>query len=138
MGLNILIVDDSSTMRSMVRKTLRMSGIPINGLYDAENGKEGLEVLEREHIDMVMLDINMPVMGGLEMVDRMRNNPDLENVPIVVVSTESSSTRIEEIQEKGLVFIHKPFRPEKVREIISNLIGDYQNVDTGNDGSDSF
>ena len=124
MGLNILVVDDSATMRAMIRKTLQMSGLPVGCLHQAANGKEALEVLDREWVDVVLVDINMPVMGGLEMIDCVRKNPALSNLAIVVVSTESSGTRIEEIRGKGAKFIHKPFTPERVREVLHELMGD--------------
>lgn len=128
MGFNILVVDDSATMRSMVAKTLQMSGISIGQLYEAANGSEGLEALEKNWIDIVFVDINMPVMSGMEMIDRVRSNPEYANLPIVVVSTESSETRIEEVRRRGISFIHKPFTPERVRGAIQNLVGDPQDA----------
>jgi two-component system, chemotaxis family, chemotaxis protein CheY len=122
MGLNVLVVDDSSTMRSMVKKTIKMSGIPLGQTFEASNGIEGLEILEKEWIDIVFVDINMPVMGGLEMIDKVREKTDLAEVPIVVISTESSQTRIQEIHDRGLQFIHKPFTPERIHEVVTSLL----------------
>ena len=123
MGLNVLVTDDSATMRAMIAKTLQMSGLPVTELHEASNGKEGLEVLDKQWIDVVLVDINMPVMDGMEMIDRIRAHPNLSKTPIVVVSTESSETRIREIQEKGVAFIHKPFTPEAVRDVLVKLLG---------------
>jgi len=128
MTLNVLIVDDSATMRSMLVKTLQMSGLPLGTVSQASNGKEGLELLDREWVDIVFLDINMPVMSGMEMIESMRKKPELVNTPIIVVSTESSQTRIEEVQSKGVKFIHKPFTPERVREIVQSIVGDPQDA----------
>lgn len=130
MGLNVLIVDDSATMRVMVKRTLQMCGLSISNYHEAENGKEGLEVLDREWIDLIFLDINMPVMGGLEMIERLKDLPEHANTPVIVISTESSQTRIEEIQEKGVRFIHKPFKPEDVRKVMIDLVGEVQDADT--------
>ncbi|MCD6216665.1 response regulator [bacterium] len=124
MGLNVLIVDDSSVMRSMVKKTIKMSGVPVTEFFQAENGKVGLDVLEREWVDVIFADINMPVMNGMEMIDNIRNNNEQKEIPIIVISTESSTTRIQEITEKGVHFIHKPFTPEKLREVINDILGD--------------
>ncbi|MGB9624838.1 MAG: response regulator [Phycisphaerae bacterium] len=123
MALNVLIVDDSATMRHMVARTLQMSGLALGNVAEATNGREGLDVLEREWIDVLFVDINMPVMGGIEMIDAVRRKPELANLPIVVISTESSQTRIEEVRRRGVRFVHKPFTPECVREVIQDLTG---------------
>ncbi|HOW17862.1 MAG TPA: response regulator [Phycisphaerae bacterium] len=123
MALNVLIVDDSATMRHMVARTLQMSGLALGNVAEATNGREGLDVLEREWIDVIFVDINMPVMGGIEMIDAVRRKPELANLPIVVISTESSQTRIEEVRRRGVRFVHKPFTPECVREVIQDLTG---------------
>ncbi len=123
MAMNILIVDDSSVMRAMIQKTLRMTGLPLGEIHQAGNGKEGLAILEDHWIDLVIADINMPVMNGEEMIDRIQANPATENTPIVVVSTEGSQTRIERLTHKGVRFIHKPFTPETIRDTICSLTG---------------
>ncbi len=130
MGFNILLADDSGTMRSMVAKTLEMSGVPIGRLHEASNGQEALAIMEREWIDMLFVDINMPVMSGIELIDTLRGKPEFAHFPIVVISTESSETRIEEVRKKGVQFIHKPFTPERVREVVQSLVGDPQDAGT--------
>lgn len=121
--INILVVDDSSTMRAMLRKIVRMSGVEVAQFYEAPNGLEGLNALSRYPVDLIMADLNMPEMGGLEMIDQIMQREEWKKIPIVVVSTESSSTRIDDIRARGLNFIHKPFTPERVREIIQPLLG---------------
>lgn len=126
----MLIVDDSATMRVMVKRTLQMCGLAISNYHEAENGKEGLDILDREWIDLIFLDINMPVMNGLEMIERLKDMPEHTGTPIIVISTESSQTRIEEIQEKGVRFIHKPFKPEDVRKVMIDMVGEVQDADS--------
>jgi two-component system chemotaxis response regulator CheY len=128
MALNVLLADDSATMRAMVGRVIQMCGVPINRLYEAANGREGLDVLEKEWIDVVIVDINMPVMGGMEMIDEIRKKPDFAKLPVIVVSTESSQTRIDEIQSKGIEFIHKPFTPEQVRKVLVKVMGDMKDA----------
>jgi two-component system, chemotaxis family, chemotaxis protein CheY len=128
MGLNILVVDDSSTMRAMLAKTLQMTGLPIDNLHKAANGQEGLDILDEAWVDVVLIDLNMPVMGGLEMIAKMRETPDLAGQPVIVVSSESSQTRIDELRSQGLEFIHKPFTPEQVRDVIQKLLGDLEHA----------
>ncbi len=123
MAINLLIVDDSSVMRGMIVKALRMSGIDLGAIYQADNGKEGLERLDAHGIDLAIIDINMPVMNGEEMIDCMRNRPDTSQIPVIIISTEGSETRIERLKEKGARFIHKPFTPERIRDVINELVG---------------
>jgi len=122
MAINVLIVDDSKIMRTMILKTLQMTGIPMGEIFQAGNGREGLEALERNWIDLAIVDINMPVMNGEEMIDHMRGNPEMQDMPVVVVSTEGSETRIARLEEKGVVFVHKPFEAETIRDTILDLL----------------
>ena len=121
--INLLIVDDSAVMRAMILKTICMSDLSIGETHEAADGREGLNALDRHCIDLVILDINMPVMGGEEMIDHMRKNPETMDIQVVVVSTEGSETRIERIMKKGAEFIHKPFTPEVIGEAVRNVIG---------------
>jgi two-component system chemotaxis response regulator CheY len=123
MSINILIVDDSAVMRAMILKTMRMTDLPLGEIHQAANGQEGLDVLKQNWIDLVVADINMPVMNGEEMIDRMRENPDTKEIPIIIVSTEGSKKRIERLQHKGAMFIHKPFSPEIIRDTVRDITG---------------
>jgi two-component system chemotaxis response regulator CheY len=122
-SLNLLVVDDSAVMRSMIIKTLRLSGVELGELYEAADGLEGLKVLEANHVDLVLVDINMPVMNGEEMIEQMHRHDELKAIPTVVVSTEGSQTRIERLQRLGVRFIHKPFTPEAIRDTIKEMLG---------------
>jgi two-component system chemotaxis response regulator CheY len=122
-AINILIVDDSGVMRSMIIKTLRMTEVPLGEIHQAGNGREGLDVLGEQWIDLAIVDINMPVMNGEEMIDRMHEDPEMKGLPVIVVSTEGSKARIERLEHKGAVFIHKPFTAEVVRDTINSILG---------------
>ena len=87
MAFNLLIVDDSSIIRSMIERTVRMSGVPLASLFTAGNGAEALEVLRGNWVDLVFADLNMPVMDGVSMIETMNADTTLCNVPVVVVST---------------------------------------------------
>lgn len=121
--LNVLIVDDSRVMRAMIRRTLALSGIPLGTVHEAGHGGEALTLLEREWVDLAMVDINMPVMDGETFLRRVREDPALRDLAVVVVSTESSRTRIHRLEERGAAFVHKPFTPERLRETVVNLTG---------------
>ena len=125
MAYNILVVDDSRITRTVIAKILRLSGVNIGELYLAENGKEALDVLDNNWTDLVLADINMPVMDGIEMVNRMSEDSLLKAVPVVIVSTEGSKTRMEEMQAKGVrAYIKKPFTPEVIKNIILDILED--------------
>ena len=123
MEFNVLVVDDSAVMRAMVIKTLRLSGLALGEIYQASNGQEGLLVLDNKWIDLLLVDINMPIMNGEEMIDRIRSNPEYANLAIVVVSTESSETRINAYAKKGAGFVHKPFTPETLKQEVMQITG---------------
>jgi len=123
MALNILVVDDSAVMRKMIIKTMGMCGIPIGEIKQAANGREGLEELGKSWVDIVILDINMPIMNGEEMIDEMQQDSEIKDIPVVVISTEGSSTRIDRLKEKGARFIKKPFTPEIIRDTIYEVTG---------------
>lgn len=123
MALNVLVVDDSAVMRAMIIKTLRMASVPLGEIYQAANGQEGLDALENHWIDLGIVDINMPVMDGEEMIERMRATPDVADIPIVVVSTEGSEARINRLVQNGVKFIHKPFAPESIRDVVAEITG---------------
>jgi two-component system chemotaxis response regulator CheY len=110
-------------MRQMVVRTLRMSGVPLGSVFEAGNGEEGLRVLQEEWVDLLLLDINMPVMNGEEMLRRLRANPDTEQLPVIVVSTEGSEVRLAALQELGASIVRKPFAPETLRDTILRVTG---------------
>jgi two-component system chemotaxis response regulator CheY len=123
MAFNVLVVDDSAVMRTMVIRTLRMSGVPLAGVLEAGNGEDGLRLLQEQWIDLLLLDINMPVMNGEEMLRRVRANPDTRDIKVIVVSTEGSETRLASLAELGASIVHKPFAPETLRATILRVTG---------------
>lgn len=123
MSFNVLVVDDSAVMRSMIIRILRLTGLSLGEVYEAPNGKEGLRILDDKWVDLALVDINMPVMNGEEMIDRIRKNQTTADLPIIVVSTESNIDRVESIRQKNVEFVHKPFTPEVLRKTVLQLTG---------------
>lgn len=123
MAFNVLVVDDSAVMRSMIIRVVRLSGVPLGEFYEASNGAEGLAALEQHWVDLVLLDINMPVMNGEEMLRKMRATPETASTPVIVVSTESSETRVHALEALDVAFVHKPFKPEDLRDTILRVTG---------------
>jgi len=124
MAYNILIVDDSMVTRAVLKKTIKMAEIPINEIYQAANGQLALDVLANNSVDIILADLNMPVMNGMEMTAKILANPKTKDIPIVVISTEASTSRIDELRAEGIKgYIHKPFTPEKVRDELNAVLG---------------
>ncbi len=124
MGFNILIVDDSEVVRAVVKKTIAMAGIEVNVIHEARNGLEALEKLSAEWIDIVFADLRMPEMDGLELIQKMSENNLLYSIPVVIVSSDRSEARVEELKKKGIrAYLKKPFRPENFRDVVSEVLG---------------
>ncbi len=120
MPVNILIVDDSSLTRKAIKRIIQMVDVDIGRLFEAANGLEALEMLDKEKVDLVIADLNMPQMDGLEMIHHMKQTPLTSSIPVVVVSTESSTTRIKSLVVEGITdYLHKPFTPEEFRQILA-------------------
>jgi two-component system chemotaxis response regulator CheY len=131
MALNILVVDDSSVMRAIIIKTLRLSHLSLGEVREAANGQEALKVLDGNWIDLALVDINMPIMDGEEMIDRIRQNPATADLPVIIVSTEGSEIRKERLMQKGAGFVHKPFTPETLRFAILKTLGGLNEQEAG-------
>lgn len=125
MAWNILLVDDSKTTKAVIAKALAISGVALGSLFDGANGVEGLAILRREKVDLVFADINMPLMGGMEMVTLMKGDDALKGVPIVIISTEGSAARIRELEALGInAFLRKPFQPEALKKAVDAILGE--------------
>ncbi len=123
MGYNVLIVDDSMIIRKMVAKTLTISDLDIAELYYAENGRQALEQLRENWIDIVFADINMPEMNGVELVAEMQKQDMLSSTPVVIISTERSRERIEALKRMGVrAYLQKPFVPEEFTKVVKELL----------------
>ncbi len=120
----ILIVEDSETMRSLLASSLEELEIPVK-ITEAASGFEALRMLPREDFDLVVTDINMPDINGLELVSFVRGNERYRSMPLVIVSTEGSSRD----RDKGLglgadAYLVKPFDPDALREIVRDLLAE--------------
>ena len=124
MAFTILIVDDSAVVRAAISKSLTLSDAPISELHEAGDGKEALSILKDTWIDLVLTDINMPVMDGVTMLKKMHEDKILGEIPVVVVSTEGSVERRDKLTEMGVRgFIRKPFTPESLSEMVQSVMG---------------
>jgi two-component system chemotaxis response regulator CheY len=123
MSLNVLVVDDSSVMRRMIIRSLNTSGLSLGTVHQAANGQEAFDLLQRENVDVAFVDVNMPVMNGEELIEKVRETPAISHLPVIVVSTEGSETRINRLQDKGARFVHKPFSGDAIRTVVTGMLG---------------
>ena len=124
MGYNLLIVDDSSIIRKSLIKAIGIAGLEISRILEAGNGQEALELLKTEWVDLIFLDINMPVMNGVEFMKALRQNEALQKTPVLIISTEGSKLRYAELEELGIQgILRKPVRPEALAETVNGLLG---------------
>ena len=120
--LNVLIVDDSAMMRMMIKRVTGMCDVPIGKIFEAANGAEAIKILETEHVDALFTDINMPVMTGTELLRTISGNPRWQNLLRVIISTDGSEARRNEVAELNVrLYVEKPFRPEVMRDVLYSL-----------------
>ena len=119
--LNCLIVDDSSVMRRMVRRTMELSEVPLGQVHEANNGREALDLLATTSVDVLFTDINMPVMNGADLLRALVKQPDAVRAR-VVISTDGSEARRAEVLELNVDwYLEKPLRPEVMRDVLSKV-----------------
>lgn len=118
----ILIVDDSRAMRAMLVSTIE--SINNYNIVEASTGFEALRLLPREKVDLILTDINMPDINGLELLSYLRNNPNYLEIPVIIISTEGSQKDIDKGKQLGANdYVIKPFDPAKVQELIKMYLG---------------
>ncbi len=123
MAFNVLIVDDSQIMRKVIQKTVAISGFEVGDCWEAGNGQEALEIARGKWIDLILADLNMPVMNGLEMIRELKRDDLLARIPVVLITTEGSEKRLEEIFALGVRgYIQKPFYPETIRDVLEKIM----------------
>jgi len=130
MSYQVLVVDDSSVTRKVVKRAVTLSGLSLGEVHEAQDGIEALEVLERHWIDLVFADLNMPRMSGVELIERMAEDRRLESTPVIVVTSDRNELRLSELRRRGVrAHINKPFRPETLRDVVREVLGQFTQGD---------
>ena len=141
MAFNVLIVDDSSSMRAIVKKIIKVSGFNVGKFLDASDGKEALKVLADEWVDIVLTDINMPNVNGMELMAEMKKDELLRSIPVVMITTEGGEKKMQEAMDLGASgYVKKPFLPEDIKRTLISIIGaeDGQTDPDGDDEAGDF
>jgi two-component system chemotaxis response regulator CheY len=122
MPYNILIVDDSQTMRRVLRKTVTLSGVEIGECWEAGDGREALQVLQSRSIDLILSDINMPGLSGLEMIQEMKREEKWRRIPVILITSLADEERLQEPSTLGVEwYLQKPFHPEALRDLLTQM-----------------
>jgi|SRR5208283_3713785 len=120
--MDVLIVDDSAAIRKILQRVLRQADVQLNLVYEAGDGAEALVVLSKQKVDLILSDINMPNMDGLELLGKLKADAALKNVPVIMVSTEGSQTKVLEAVQLGAAgYVRKPFTPDQIKEKLAGL-----------------
>jgi len=123
MSLSFLIVDDSPAMRKFIRRALQFSGLEIGECLEAGSGKQALEVLREQLVEVILTDINMPEMNGEEFVRQVEADEKLRRIPVIVVSTDGSEGRVRQMVSFGAKgYVIKPFAPEAIRSEVERVL----------------
>ncbi len=123
MALDVLIVDDSAAIRKILHRVLVQADIPLGKVHEAGDGNEALEKLKSETVGLILSDINMPNMDGIEFLTKLKANEEHKAVPILMVTTEGSQAKVMQALELGAAgYVKKPFTAEQIKEKLTGII----------------
>src|SRR5208283_3041759 len=123
-SIRALIVDDSSVMRKILERSLRQAGVELASVFHAGNGAEALAVLAENQVDLILCDINMPVMDGLEFVKQLGGVENAKGVPVIMITTEGSESHVVQALSAGTRgYFRKPVTPEQGPDHVLPLLG---------------
>ena len=121
--LNVLLIDDSMVIRKMLRRTLSDANLDISEIFEAADGSQALSLLETATIHVILCDVNMPVMGGLEFLENLRNRPELGTIPVLMVTTEGGQESVMKAVALGAKgYIRKPFTPDEIKQKLTECL----------------
>ena len=120
---DLLIVDDSTAIRKILQRVLHSAEIPLRNVYEAGDGLEALAVLKANKVSLVLSDINMPNMDGLQLLAQIRANQEWKSVPVIMITTEGSQVKVVEAAQLGAnCYVRKPFTPEQIKNTLAGLV----------------
>jgi len=123
MPLDVLIVDDSAAIRKILHRVLVQAEIPLGKVFEASDGADALAKLKVDKVGLILSDINMPNMDGIELLSRLKADDEFKTVPIVMVTTEGSQAKVMQALQLGAVgYVRKPFTAEQIKEKLAGII----------------
>jgi two-component system chemotaxis response regulator CheY len=122
MPLDVLIVDDSAAIRKILQRVLTQTNLPLGKVVEAADGREAIEAMKQEKIGLILSDINMPNMDGLQLLGELKANEQWKSVPVLMISTEGSQTKVMEAVQLGARgFVRKPFTADQIKEKLASI-----------------
>jgi two-component system chemotaxis response regulator CheY len=123
MESDVLVVDDSAAIRKILQRVLRQTGMAIRNIYEAGDGQEALQVLNSQKINLVMTDINMPKMDGIQLLAAIKGAPEWRGIPVVMVTTEGGEAKVGEAVRLGAAgYVRKPFTADQIKEKLVGVL----------------
>jgi two-component system chemotaxis response regulator CheY len=117
MDSDVLVVDDSAAIRKILTRVLRQTGMAIQTIHEAGDGQDALALMAQHRIDLVLSDINMPKMDGLQLLGALKASPQWRNIPVVMITTEGGETKVAEAVKLGAAgYVRKPFTADQIKE----------------------
>jgi two-component system chemotaxis response regulator CheY len=122
MPLDILIVDDSAAIRKILQRVLRQADVDVGQVYEAGDGLEALETLKNHKVHLVLADVNMPNMNGMQLLAEIKSRAEFASLPVIMITTEGSQSKVMEAAQLGAAgYIRKPFSADQIKDKISSL-----------------
>ncbi len=123
MSLDVLIVDDSAAIRKILQRVLLQADVPLGRVYEAGDGVEALSCLKEASVNLILSDINMPNMDGLQLLGALKNQEATKSIPVIMVTTEGGSTKVMEAVNLGAAgYVRKPFTAEQIKEKLAGIV----------------
>src|SRR5579863_3641915 len=123
MESDVLVVDDSAAIRKILQRVLRQTGMAIRSIHEAGDGQEALELLKNQSVDLVLTDINMPKMDGMQLLAAVKASPQWRNIPVVMITTEGGETKVGEAVRLGAAgYVRKPFTADQIKEKLAGIL----------------
>lgn len=121
--LDVLIVDDSAAIRKILQRVLRQTDLPLGDIKEAGDGTEAVEILKDRTFGLILSDINMPHMDGLQLLARIKEMPHLKNVPVIMITTEGGQGKVLEAVQLGATgYVRKPFTADQIKEKLAGIL----------------
>ena len=121
--MDVMIVDDSAAIRKILRRVLQQTEIPLGQVYEAGDGAEAVESLKQQKVQLILSDINMPNMDGLQFLSQLKSKPEWKDVPVIMITTEGSQAKVLEAVQLGAAgYVRKPFTAEQIKEKLAGII----------------